>query len=215
MTAKRKPAAQRKTRAQRKGASGASDAAAKTAKSKAPKAPPAFVGEDRLLAFADDLVRQQEAQPQVEAAPVRLSTWLTLQLAGEVFALPIEPIQEVVRVSAITRVPHAPYPVRGVTNLRGRVIPVIDFRRRLELPEAEHTETGRVVVVRSFGRVLGLLVDAVHQVLRLDLNQVRQPPSDVVSAQSEYVVGVYELGETLILLVDVDRVLRIRDATTT
>lgn len=165
-------------------------------------------GEDRVFAFTDSLETGTEEEEQ---APVRLETWLTFGLAGEVFALPVDPVHEVVRPTSITRVPHAPYPIRGVTNLRGRVVPVIDLRLRLELPPGELTRTSRIVVVGSRGRRLGLLVDAVHQVVHLDVDRVQAPPDDVMTLQSDYILGVYYLGDELILLLDVDRVLIIKE----
>ena len=168
----------------------------------------------RIYTFADglDVGRRDE---ESEATPQRLTSWVTFSLAGEVFALPVEPIREVLRVTSITRVPHAPQPIRGVTNLRGRVIPVIDLRRRIDLPTTDLDRSSRVIVVASRGRLLGLLVDVVHQVLRVDLNQVQAPPEDVMTEQSDYILGVYHHGEQLILLFDVDRALVIQGPTPT
>ncbi len=163
----------------------------------------------RIFAFADGLERNVAAEP--EAAPVRLETWVAFSLAGEVFALPVNPIREVVRVASITRVPHAPKPIRGVTNRRGRVIPVIDLRLRIELPPTELGRASRIIVVNSRRRLLGLLVDAVHQVIHIDLEQVQPPPDDVMTVQSDYLSGVYHLDDQLILLLDIDRALIIHD----
>lgn len=164
----------------------------------------------RIFAFADSL---ETGTTEPEVAPVRLETWVAFSLAGEVFALPVSPIREVVRVASITRVPHAPKPIRGVTNRRGRVIPVIDLRLRIDLPPTDLERSSRVIVVSSRGRLLGLLVDAVHQVLHIDLDQVQPPPDDVMTIQSDYLSGVYHLEDQLILLLDIDRALIIQDPT--
>ena len=161
----------------------------------------------RIFAFADSL---ETGTSEPAATPVQLETWVAFSLAGEVFALPVAPIREVVRVSSITRVPHAPKPIRGVTNRRGRVIPVIDLRMRIELPAAELGRASRVIVVSSRGRLLGLLVDAVHQVVHIDLEKVQSPPDDVMTVQSDYLSGVYHLDDQLILLLNVDRALIIQ-----
>ena len=164
----------------------------------------------RIFAFADSL--ETGADPEEPAAaPQRLTSWVTFRLAGELFALPVEPVREVLRVASITRVPHAPQPIRGVTNLRGRVIPVIDLRLRIGLETKDLDRASRVMVVASRGRLLGLLVDAVHQVLHVDLNRVQAPPEDVMTVQSDYILGVYHHGEQLILLFDVDRALVIKE----
>ncbi len=185
-------------------AAGRQGAAAGTAEAPAPSPRE----EERIFTFADSLAAQEEEE---KVAPVRLETWMTFSLAGETFALPVDPVHEVLRLSSITRVPHAPFPIRGVTNLRGRVVPVIDLRIRLELPEGEVTRSSRIVVVGSRGRRLGLLVDSVHQVVHLDVDRVQPPPDDVMTVQSDYIRGVYHLEEQLILLLDVDRVLIIRE----
>ncbi len=165
----------------------------------------------RIFAFADSLDRNT-AEAETEAVPVRLETWVAFSLAGEVFALPVAPIREVVRVASITRVPHAPKPIRGVTNRRGRVIPVIDLRLRIELPATELTRASRIIVVSSRRRLLGLLVHAVHQVVHIDREKVQPPPDDVMTIQSDYLSGVYHLDDQLILLLDIDRALIIQQS---
>jgi len=164
---------------------------------------------ERVFTFADSLAA---GHVEEQAKKIRRETWVTLTLANETFALPVSPVREILRISSITRVPHAPYPIRGVTNLRGRVIPVLDLRIRLELPEGDLTRTSRIIVVSSRGRLLGLLVDAVHQVVHLDVDLIQPPPEDVMTVQSDYISGVYHVERGLILLLNVDRALVIRDA---
>lgn len=188
---------------------GAAGELASTSVAPAPLPPPLARGPERLFSFADSLQATDTAEA---VAAQQIETWVTFSLAGEVFALPVEPIREVLRVTGITRVPHAPHPIRGVSNLRGRVIPVVDLRQRIELPPAEVDRSSRILVVSVRGRLLGLLVDTVHQVLHLDFLRVQPPPQDVVSAESGYILGVYQSGEELILLLDADRVLILHEA---
>jgi purine-binding chemotaxis protein CheW len=162
---------------------------------------------DRLLTFADSL---SEAGTQQER-PRRLETWVTFELAGETFGVPVTHVHEILRVTGITRVPHAPATVRGVTNMRGRVLPVVDLRVRLGMPAAETTPLSRIVVVASRGRSLGLLVDSVDQVARIDRDSVQPPPPDVMTSQSDYIVGVSHAGPSLIILLDVDLILILRE----
>lgn len=176
----------------------------------APPLPPQLArGPERLFSFADSLRASGEEEAVVAQ---QIETWVTFSLAGEIFALPVEPIREVLRVTGITRVPHAPHPIRGVANLRGRVIPVVDLRQRIELPTAEVDRSSRILVVSSRGRLIGLLVDAVLQVIHLDFLRVQPPPPDVVTAESGYVLGVYQAHGQLILLLDADRVLILQEA---
>ena len=163
----------------------------------------------RVFDFADLL--DEDEEEEAPSAEIRIGTFVTFNLANERFALPVEPIEQVVRVSTITRVPHAPRPIRGVTNLRGRVIPVIDLRLRIGLSPIEIDRSTRVISVSSRGRLVGLMVDAVHHVMHINLNQVQPPPDDIMTLQSDYIQGVYGDADDLILLLDIDRALIIRE----
>ncbi|HEV2720129.1 MAG TPA: chemotaxis protein CheW [Thermoanaerobaculia bacterium] len=170
--------------------------------------PPSGLAEDVLINFADSVAVQEDAP----SAAARIETWVTFALAGETFALPVSSVLEILRVAGITRVPHAPRVVRGVTNMRGKVLPVVDLRVRLGMSAAEITAQSRILVASSRGRLLGLLVDAVQQVDRIDRNAVQPPPPDVMTAQSHYLIGVSQLGERLVILLDVDLVLIVHEA---
>lgn len=167
------------------------------------------LGPDRLFAFADSL--QREGHADAAKPEEALETWVTFRLEGESFGLPVTHVQEILRVSGITRVPHAPHPVRGITNMRGRVLPVVDLRIRLGLAEAELDDRSRILVVSSTGRLMGLLVDAVSQVVRLAPSSIQPPPQDVMTEKSEYILGVVHIHEELVILLDVDRALIIQE----
>ncbi len=162
---------------------------------------------ERVYTFADELDAVQAAPEAASGPAPRFETWITFGLADETYALPVSPVREVLRVSTVTRVPHAPKPIRGVTQHRGRVIPVIDVRLRLGLPEAAIGRQSRILVAASRRRRLGMLVDQVFQVVQLDLNLAQAPPEDVVSARADFISSVYDLHDDLLLMLDVDRVL--------
>ena len=185
--------------------------AAKSAR-KPPRTPdlPKFTGPARVYAFADSLEQERESTEAEQAK--RLETWVMFGLAGETFAMPVAAVQETLRVSTITRVPHAPFPVSGIMNMRGRVVPVVNLRVRLGLPAAEIDSRSRILITSSHGRLMGLLVDTAQQVVRIDMNAVEPPPPDVMTAQSEYIIGVYRHMETLLILLDVERALLIPDS---
>ena len=166
-----------------------------------------FEGRERVYAFADSV--QPAAVPAAETTRAAWETWVTFTLAGEAYALPVAAIQEILRVGTITRVPDAPYPVRGILNLRGRVVPVVDLRIRLGLARAETTGSCRVLVANARGRLIGLLVDSVEQVVRLDANTFEAPPADVVTAQSDYLRAVCQRDRALLILLDTERVLEV------
>ena len=142
----------------------------------------------------------------------KLETWVTFMLGNESFGLPVSSVKEILRAGSITRVPHAPNPVRGVTNMRGRVLPVVDLNVRLGLKESGLSSMSRILVAESKGRLIGLLVDSVQQVFRMNHKAIQPPPPDIMTTQSDYILGVYHLQEVLVILLDVDRVLFIKDS---
>lgn len=160
---------------------------------------------ERILAFAD---RVTAAEPVAPAAPAERELHLvTFDLDGESYAVPIAMVREVVRVADITRVPNAPPHIRGVMNLRGRILPVVELRTRIGLAPLEVTPAARVIVAEVRGRFLGYLVDRVTKVARIGEGSVAQPPDEVVTGSGEAITGIARKGERLLLLLELERVL--------
>ena len=176
-----------------------------------PEAPPEepLEGPGRILALVDRLTRR--AATEAVAAPEKPETWVTFEVAGEIYGLPVLCVEEVLRVTTITRLPYAPAPVRGITQLRGRVLPVVDLRARLGQPEAAIGPRSRIVVVTSRGRTLGLLVDAAQEVVKLLPSTQEAPPAEVMSERSGFIIAVCRRERSLIILLDVDEVLLVPD----
>lgn len=162
--------------------------------------------DDRVLLFADSL--DQQATPAAQLH--QWEPWLTVRLDREKLALPVAAVLEVVRPQAITRVPHAPFAVCGVTSLRGAVLAVVDLRVRLGLAAKPIGATSRIVVVSSKGRRIGVLVESAEQVVSIDALQIEKAPEDVLSDRSYYVRGVYRQSNELLILLALDEVLQIR-----
>lgn len=156
-----------------------------------------------LLGFADAL----PAAASDTAAPAALLHLLTFALDREEFGIPVTQVREVIRVDGITRVPQVPAHVRGVANLRGRILAVVEIRTRLGLAPAVLTPASRIVVVEVMGRVLGLLVDRVSQVTKVPVDSVVPPPEEVVTAETDFLTGVARWDSRLIMLLDLDKVL--------
>lgn len=129
------------------------------------------------------------------------------RLADEFYALDIQAVQEIVRMQAITAIPGSDPWVEGITNLRGRVVPVIDLRRRCGIFASEHTPETRIVVVSSASGMVGLIVDAVSEVMRIPGEQVEQPSSIVSGIDNAYLRGIAKLEDRLVSLVDLSGVL--------
>lgn len=129
----------------------------------------------------------------------------------EIYGVPIDAVQEIVRVPDVTAVPDAPAFFEGVINLRGRIIPVVDLRARLRLAHTERTKSTRVLITENGGRVIGLMVDAVLEVRKLQPGAVEQPPEMIAAVGIEYITGVAKLGERLIIFLELEKILSISD----
>lgn len=130
---------------------------------------------------------------------------VTFEVSGEEFAVDILSVQEINRMMELTRVPQSPPEVEGVINLRGRIIPVIDLRKRFGMAAAERNDSNRIIVVEVHGRVIGFIVDRVHEVLRIDGGIVEPAPAMVCSIDSEFIAGVGKLQDRLLILLDINK----------
>lgn len=127
---------------------------------------------------------------------------VTFEVANEEFAVDILAVQEINRMMDLTRVPQSPDDVEGVINLRGKIIPVLDLRKRFGFPESKRDEHSRIVVVDVNDRVIGFIVDRVHEVLRVSSSIVEPAPAMVCSVDSAFIAGVGKLDDRLLILLD-------------
>ena len=135
---------------------------------------------------------------------------VTFVLAHEEFGVPIALVKEIVNIPAITRIPKAPVFVEGVANLRGSILPIVNLRRRFDLPTEERNEDNVVVVIEVGGRLTGLVVDQVSEVLRVAKDSIEPPPSVITaSIDEDYLSGVAKLkdGKRLVILLDIEKVI--------
>lgn len=129
------------------------------------------------------------------------------QLAGEAYGLDIATVHEIIPWQPVTRVPRTPPFVEGIINLRGNVIPVIDLRKRFELAPGEERSQGRIIVVEIAALVVGLVVDAVSEVLRVTRVQIEPTPAVISGISTAFIRGVAKVGDRLVILLDADRIL--------
>ena len=132
---------------------------------------------------------------------------VTFHIAEEEFGVDILSVQEIIRLMQITTVPRAPACIEGVINLRGKVIPVIDMRKRFNLPAIERDSRTRIIVMEFGAKIVGFLVDAVSEVLRIPADTVESAPAVVSGVGSEYIKGVGKLDDRLLILLDLDSLL--------
>ncbi len=145
-----------------------------------------------------------EVQKKQDAELLQL---VTFSIGEEEFGVDILKVQEIIRTMEITKVPRAPEFVEGVINLRGKVIPIIDLRRRFGLDSREHDKHTRIIVIEINNMIVGFVVDSVSEVLRIPANTVEPPPPVVAGLESEYISGVGKLEDRLLILLDLDRLL--------
>jgi purine-binding chemotaxis protein CheW len=132
---------------------------------------------------------------------------VSFRLAQEEYGVEITKVQEIILPGEITRVPRTPDYVKGLINLRSEVIPVVDLRRRFDLPAQESTDETRIMVVNVRGKTLGMIVDAVSEVLRVSKEQIVPPPPTVGGVGHEYLTGLAKLDDRLLILLNIDHVL--------
>lgn len=133
--------------------------------------------------------------------------YATFYVGGALLGLDISIVQEINRNMVLTRVPHAPPCVRGVMNLRGEVVSVLDLRYLLGLPPSEPTKHSRNIIVKCDGELVGIWVDQVADILSLSQNDVLPPPSNLGGFQARFVRGVYQQPESLVMIVDPKEIL--------
>jgi purine-binding chemotaxis protein CheW len=131
----------------------------------------------------------------------------TFFLGREEYGVDVRLVQEIIRVTEITQVPRAPEFIKGVINLRGRIIPVVDLKKKLGLGEVEVARVSRIVVVKIKERLIGLLVDGASQVLKVPVSTIEAAPDEVTQIDATAIRGVAKLPGRLIILMDLNKTL--------
>ncbi len=169
--------------------------------------PASGLAEDILAQFIDKTqteVNQVKTSEQRDQAEANLHL-VTFRLGREEYGIEIASVQEIIRATDITPVPGAPSHVRGVINLRGKIIPVVDLRTRFSLPATEAGESQRIVVVELGQKRIGMLVDSVSQVIKVPAGVVEEMPEEATSIDENFIRGVGKLENRLIIILDLNR----------
>lgn len=130
-----------------------------------------------------------------------------LRIGRETYGVPISLVREIVRVPEITAVPNAQKYVEGVINLRGKIISVVDLRKRFGQTDLEPDKKNRIVVVELENRTVGLIVNAASEVLKIPPSEIEPPGSVFLNGETDYVTGVGKLKNRLVILLDLNKVL--------
>jgi purine-binding chemotaxis protein CheW len=143
-------------------------------------------------------------QPQ---QATRVQEFLVFQLGDEEYAIDILKVQEIRGYDNVTRIANTPESIKGVTNLRGVIVPILDMRIRFRLSEATYNEHTVVIVVNIGTRIVGIVVDGVSDVLSLTEEQIKPVPEFGVGLPLAYLQGLGNLGERMLVLVNIDKLL--------
>jgi purine-binding chemotaxis protein CheW len=132
---------------------------------------------------------------------------VTFKIGDEEFGLDLLSVQTIIRMVEPTQIPRSPHFVEGVINLRGSIIPVIDFRKRFNLPPQESEKDTRIIVTDVDGKVVGFIVDSVSEVLRIPTSAIEPPPPMVGGIESDYIDGVGKLEGRLLVVINISKLL--------
>lgn len=146
-------------------------------------------------------------ETQTQAVHTNMLELVGFIIANEFFALEINSICEIIKVNDITRVPNTPSYIRGVINLRGKVIPIIDMREKLNLDHITYDKNTRIIILEFNNMIVGIIVDAVREVLRIDAAVTEPPPAVVKGIASDYISAIGKLDDKLINILNLDYLL--------
>lgn len=132
---------------------------------------------------------------------------VSFRLAQEEYGIEITKVQEIILMGEITRVPQTPDYIKGLINLRNTVIPIVDLRLRFGLDQEPAGDETRIMVVNVQGKTIGIIVDAVSEVLRISPEQIAAPPPTVAGLGREYLTGLVKFEKRLLIMLDIDKIL--------
>jgi len=148
---------------------------------------------------------------QATALSMDMLQLVTFKLAGQKYAVDILKVQEINNMKEITAIPNSPPFLEGAVNLRGKVIPVLNLRKKFGLETKELSEQTKIVIMDVSGIIMGLIVDSVSDVLRIPRDLVEPPPPVSSIVSTEFIAGIAKLDEGLVILLDMDKLLGIEE----
>lgn len=143
-----------------------------------------------------------------ETKKTEIEKWLTFKITKEKYCVNAMLVKEVLKYTEITPVPHAPYFVLGLINLRGNVVTVFDSRRRLNVEEKDVTSESRIVIIETDSKIVGMLVDQVEEVINIDKSDIDKSQTFGEEGSSEFIQSVYQQDNEILILLDTDNLLR-------
>ncbi|MFZ3012586.1 MAG: chemotaxis protein CheW [Nitrospira sp.] len=133
--------------------------------------------------------------------------FLTFNLGEELYGVDILRVQEIKGYTTVTKIPNTPPHIKGVLNLRGTIVPIVELRTKFGMPTIDYTAFTVIIVVVVREKVMGLVVDAVSDVLNIDKKDIQSPPQFGVKVDVSFLNGIGKSGDKLVALLDIDRML--------
>ena len=155
----------------------------------------------------------EQATIESRKTQTRAGKYLTFGVADEEYGLEILKVREIIRIMDITSVPHTPQYVKGVINLRGKVIPVVDLRMKVGMPEAERTDQTCIIVVEVDSVEMGIVVDSVSEVLNIAEEDIADAPSFGDQVNTDFILGMGKAAGNVTILLDISKLLSQSDIT--
>ncbi len=149
--------------------------------------------------------------PEKADQSVHGSEWLTMTLGDEEYGVAILNVQEIRGYETVTRIANAPPFIKGVINLRGEIVPIVDMRIKFNLGNVTYNALTVVIVLNISNRVIGMVVDGVSDVISLSADQVRPPPEMGSALDTKYILGMGTVDNRMIILVDIEKLMSAED----
>jgi purine-binding chemotaxis protein CheW len=137
------------------------------------------------------------------------SQFVTFTLASETYGVKVADVQEIIGMSAVSRVPNAPKFMRGVINLRGLVVPAIDMRLVFGMEERAYDAFTVIIIVEAHSRLIGMIVDSVSDVSNIPVSTIQETPQFTSKIETDYIEGIVRIGDSLVILLDVNRIVSV------
>jgi purine-binding chemotaxis protein CheW len=157
-----------------------------------------------MISEGSHIARQDASRTAAAAVAPHAGEYLTYRLGAEEYGVDIQKVQEIRSCETPTRIPGAPAYVKGVVNLRGVIVPIVDLRLKLGCERADYNPFTVVIVLAVHKRVVGVVVDSVSDVLDLQAEAIKPPPDLAAGEASEFVTGIASVAERMLMLVDMD-----------
>jgi len=152
-------------------------------------------------------VAAAQAKPAAVVAAAERQEFLTFTLGSEEYGIEILKVQEIRSYEQVTRIANSPDFIKGVVNLRGTIVPIVDMRIKFHLGNADYTQFTVVIILNVAGRVVGMVVDSVSDVISLGGEQIRPAPNFSSSLDVAYITGLGTVDERMLILVDIEKLM--------